>query len=180
MKDVWREKISVDQYNLGIIPITDLWYGADFEFFNAEHGHGNRRKLFMFMGVAMLILVLACLNYLNLISAYAVKREHEVWIRKVHGASNFNITGYFLIESVLLSLLAWVLALLLSILGIRIFEQLMGIVISPAYFRITAGFGYHSGSHAVCKHSDVAGRQAITWAHFEECVKQSNKSMKDA
>ena len=142
MKDVWREKITDDQYNIGIIPITDLRYGADFEFFNAEHGHGNRRKLFMFMGVAMLILILSCLNYLNLISAYAVKREHEVWIGKVHGASYFNITFDFLHESVLLSLLAWVLALLLSILGIRIFEQLMGVVISPAYFRITAGFGF--------------------------------------
>ena len=75
------------QYNIGIIPITDLRYGADFEFFNAEHGHGSRKKLYMFMGVALLILILACLNYLNLISAYAIKRENETWIRKVHGAS---------------------------------------------------------------------------------------------
>jgi len=141
MKEVWRAKITDDQYNIGVIPITDLRYEADFEFFNAEHGHGSRKKLFMFMGVAMLILILACLNYLNLISAYSVKREGEVWIRKVNGASAGNIANYLIIESVLLSIFAWGFATLISMLGLRIFQNLMGIVISPAYFKITIGFG---------------------------------------
>jgi len=141
MKKIWREKLTDDQYNIGLIPITDLRYGADFEFFNAEHGHGNRKKLYMFMGVAMLILTLACLNYLNLISAYSVNREGEVWIRKVNGASAGNIANYFIIESVLLSIFAWGFATLISMLGLRIFQNLMGIVISPAYFKLTIGFG---------------------------------------
>jgi putative ABC transport system permease protein len=141
MKKIWREKFSDDQYNPGLIRITDLRYGADFEFFNAEHGSGNRNKLYMFIGVAMLILILACLNYLNLISAYAVKRENEVWIRKVNGATTGNMASYFILESVTLSLVAWVLATLLSILGLRIFEDLMGIVISTHYFKLILGFG---------------------------------------
>jgi putative ABC transport system permease protein len=141
MKEVWTTKITDDQYNIGVIPITDLRYEADFEFFNAEHGHGSRKKLFMFMGVAMLILILACLNYLNLISAYSVKREGEVWIRKVNGASAGNIANYFIIESVLMSIFAWGFATVISLLGLRIFQNLMGIVISPAYFKITIGFG---------------------------------------
>jgi len=65
MKNIWREKLTDDQYNIGMMPITDLRYGTDFEFFNAEHGHGSRKKLYMFMGVALLILILACLNYMN-------------------------------------------------------------------------------------------------------------------
>ncbi len=73
MRKVWREGVADEQFNIGLIPITDLRYGADFEFFNAEHGQGDRKKLYMFMGVAMLILILACLNYLNLVSAHAVK-----------------------------------------------------------------------------------------------------------
>jgi putative ABC transport system permease protein len=141
MKEVWTAKIKDDQYNIGVIPITDLRYEADFEFFNAEHGHGSRKKLFMFMGVAMLILILACLNYLNLISAYSVKREGEVWIRKVNGASAGNIANYFIIESVLMSIFAWGFATVISLLGLRIFQNMMGIVISPAYFKITIGFG---------------------------------------
>lgn len=141
MKEIWRERITDDQYNIGLIPIPDLRYGADFEFFNAEHGHGNRTKLYMFMGVALLILVLACLNYLNLISAHAVKRENEIWIRKVQGASSRNITQYFIIESVLISVFAWILAFILSVLGIRIFERLMGVVISSSYFYLCSGIG---------------------------------------
>jgi hypothetical protein len=89
----------------------------------------------------MLILILACLNYLNLISAYSLKREGEVWIRKVNGASPGNIANYFIIESVILSIIAWGFATLISMLGLRIFQNLMGIVISPAYFKITIGFG---------------------------------------
>jgi putative ABC transport system permease protein len=141
MKKVWREKLSDDQYNIGIIPITDLRYTTDCEFFNAEHGHGNRKKLFMFMGVAMLILILACLNYMNLVSAYALKREHEVWIRKVHGASTGSIANYLIIESVLLSIFAWGLAAVLSLLGLRVFQLLLGVVISPAYLKVTLAFG---------------------------------------
>lgn len=141
MNEIWREKITDDQYNIGIIPITDLRYEADFEFFNAEHGHGSRKKLFMFIGVAMLILILACLNYLNLVSAYSVKRESEVWIRKVNGASAGNIASYFITESVILSVFAWGLATLISMLCLRIFQNLMGIVISPAYFKVCTGFG---------------------------------------
>ena len=141
MNIVWRENITDEQYVLGAIPITDLRYGADFEFFRAEHGHGSRSKLYMFMGVALLILILACLNYINLISANAIKREYETWLRKVHGASSGDITSYLLVESVLLSFVAWGLATLLALLGLRVFENLMGIVISPSYFRICIGFG---------------------------------------
>jgi putative ABC transport system permease protein len=78
MKEIWRERITDDQYNIGMIPITDLRYGADFEFFNAEHGHGSRKKLYMFLAVAMMILILACFNYMILISAYAIKRDYEI------------------------------------------------------------------------------------------------------
>jgi putative ABC transport system permease protein len=139
IKQIWREGIDDDQYDVGFIPITDLRYGAKFEFFNAEHG--DSKKLYMFIGLAFLILILACLNYMNLISAYSLKRGSEVWIRKVHGASSGDITKYFVIESILLSILAWGLAILLSLLGIHFFELLLNVTISKAYFLTSIGFG---------------------------------------
>jgi len=141
MKQIWREKIPYEYYDVGMISIADLRYGADFEFFNAEHGHGDRNKLYMFTGVAILILILACLNYLILSSAYAMKREKDIWIRKVHGASAGTIGRYFIFESVLLSIIAWGAAALISILGLRTFEDLIGITISPAYFYACVGMG---------------------------------------
>ena len=142
MKQVWRARIADEQFNIGLIPITDLRYGADFEFFNAEHGHGDRKKLYMFMGVAMLILILACLNYLNLVSAHTIKREHEIWIRRVNGASASAISGHFIMESVLLSILAWGLAILLSMLGLRLFERMMGVLITHHYFYLIIALGF--------------------------------------
>jgi len=94
MRQIWREHIPYEEYDIGITSIADLRYGADFEFFNAEHGHGDRNKLFMFIGVAVLILILA-----------------------------------------------WGAAALISILGLRLFEDLIGIVISPAYFYTCIGMG---------------------------------------
>jgi len=141
MRKIWSEKIPYEEYDIGMISIADLRYDADFEFFNAEHGHGDRNKLFMFIGVAVLILILACLNYLILSSAQAMKREKDIWIRKIHGASAGNISTYFIFESVLLSVMAWGAAALISILGLRLFEDLIGIVISPAYFYACIGMG---------------------------------------
>jgi hypothetical protein len=66
---------------------------------NAEHGHGDVNKLYLFIGVAVLILILACLNYLILASSNAMKREKSIWIRKVQGASAGNIITQAIFES---------------------------------------------------------------------------------
>lgn len=136
MRQIWRERIPYEQYDVGMISIADLRYEADFEFFNAEHGHGDRNRLFLFIGVAVLILILSCLNYLILAASYAMKREKEIWIRKVHGAGSGVISSYFIIESVLLSIMAWGTAALISQFGLSLFEDLLGIEISPAYFNM--------------------------------------------
>jgi len=141
MRQIWRENVPSEHFDIGMISIADLRYGADFEFFNAEHGHGDRIKLYMFMGIAVLILLLACLNYLILTSANMVNREKEMWIRKIHGASRGAISSYFIFESVLFSMLAWGAAAILATLGLRLFEDLLGIVISPAYFNASIGLG---------------------------------------
>lgn len=139
MKVIWRGAISDDQFDIGLMPITKLRFEAKFEFFNAEHG--SSRKLYLLIGIALLILTLACLNYMNLISAYALKREKEIWIRKVNGASSRNISGYFLTESVIMSVLAWILAILLSLLALRGFESLMDVQISTCYRYFSMGSG---------------------------------------
>jgi putative ABC transport system permease protein len=79
-QEVFRKHITDDQYNLNLIPVAELRFGAKFGFFNAEHG--NFQMLLVFIGIAGLILILACLNYINLVSANYIKRRHEVIIKK--------------------------------------------------------------------------------------------------
>jgi ABC-type antimicrobial peptide transport system permease subunit len=140
IQKIWRENINDSQYGVGIISMPELRYGAKFEFFQAKHG--DQKKLYLFIGIAILILILACFNYVNLISAYYVKRGNEIWVRKVHGARSGHIVAYFLTESILMSVLAWAFALLFSFLGIQFVERLLEVNISPPSLMLSLGFGF--------------------------------------
>ncbi len=132
---IWRENVTDKQYNINFIPISKLRYGANFEVFNAKHG--NYLKLYSFIGIALLILILASLNYINLLSAYSIKRSGEIGIRKVNGASSSNILKYFLAESVIHSIIASILAIVLSVVFIRLFQLLLDINIVSKYLIIS-------------------------------------------
>lgn len=132
--EIWRENVIDKQYSLDFIPITKLRYDANFEVFNAKHG--NSLKLYSFIGIALLILILACLNFINLVSAYSIKRASEIVIRKVHGATSGNILKCFLTESAIYSIIASTMAILLSLVFIRLFQMILDINVDPRYLKI--------------------------------------------
>lgn len=129
---VFRQYITDEQYNLNTVPVTDLRYEANFSFFNAEHG--NYQKLFLLVTVAILILVIACLNYTNLISAYAYKRRVEVMVRKVNGASAHQLFYFFLSESIVVAIVVWGLAVIVSEFFSYGFQSILEIEIASSYF----------------------------------------------
>lgn len=134
-KDVFRNRITDEQYNLNLIPITGLRFDAKFDFFNAEHG--SRQKLYIFISIAGLILILACLNYVNLISAYSLKRKKEVMIRKSHGAGRKSLRNFFMTESIVLSIIAWFCAILLARICIHFFQTILNVNISNQYLIVS-------------------------------------------
>ena len=76
-------------------------------------GHGNAQNVYIFMVVAVFILVVACLNFMNLATARAARRAKEVGLRKVVGAIRPHLMGQFLAESLVVAMLSLVLALLI-------------------------------------------------------------------
>lgn len=76
---------------------------------------GNRRAVAFLNILAYVILLIACINYINLSTAKALQRAKEVGMRKVSGARPWQLIGQFLLESMLLGLPALVLGLLLAI-----------------------------------------------------------------
>lgn len=72
----------------------------------------NPRHLWLFCTIALVILLLAIINYINLTSALLSKRVHEVGVRKVMGASRSRIMAQFLAESVAVTGLAMILAII--------------------------------------------------------------------
>ena len=89
-------------------------------------GHGDLRYIIIFSLTAFLILVIACINFMNLATARSGNRAREVGMRKVVGAYRTDILRQFLGESVLYAVVSFLLALGLSILLLPFFNRLAG------------------------------------------------------
>jgi len=87
---------------------------------------GNAKYLYLFGSVALFILIIACVNYVNLSTAKVSLRAKEVGVRKTAGAGKGQLAMQFLSESVLLSFGAYLLALLLAEVAMPWFNQLFG------------------------------------------------------
>ena len=92
-------------------PMTDVHLHSDMAI--DLDNNGNIIYIYLFSGVALLVLLMACFNFINLSTALAALRAKEVGIRKTLGANRKQLMIQFLSESVVLSLLAIVLTVLL-------------------------------------------------------------------
>jgi len=82
--------------------------------YSATGGNDSITTVYLISLIALLILLIACINYMNLSTARSTRRAREVGLRKVVGANRIQISRQFLIESLTLSFLAMVLALILT------------------------------------------------------------------
>lgn len=103
---------------------------------------GNRLYLIVFSVVAVFILLVACINYMNLYVIQSTRRHKEVGVRKVMGASKRQLVNQFLGEALLIMLMSTLLSFIV-ILGIRpVFEQLTGIPLTmPDWSLVAVGLG---------------------------------------
>jgi putative ABC transport system permease protein len=86
---------------------------------------GNRHYNYLFSTLAIFILVIALLNYINLSTARAAERAKEVGIRKVSGALPFQLIRQFLFESFLLITIAWLLSFLMLYFAVPFVNRLI-------------------------------------------------------
>jgi putative ABC transport system permease protein len=95
---------------------------------------GSITNVYVFGIVAIFILLIACVNFVNLTTARSVERAKEVGIRKVVGAERSQLASQFIGESVVLCLIAFLLTIVLSVLFLPLFNQLAGKTISAGIF----------------------------------------------
>ncbi len=93
--------------------------------------NGSITYIYMFAVIALLILVIACANYTNLATAQSAGRSGEIGMRKVMGASKQQVFIQFMSESSLITFIAALLALILSILLIPYFNSITGKQFTP-------------------------------------------------
>jgi putative ABC transport system permease protein len=115
---------------LTIKPLDQIYFAAD-AFDNVKHG--NKKMVYVFMSIAILILVIACINFINLATARATDRSKEVGLRKVLGAMRKQLVGQFILESVLYATIACLLSIGLLQLLMPAYSNLLGYEL-PAYW----------------------------------------------
>jgi putative ABC transport system permease protein len=110
--------------SMALQPLTDIHLKSDLE---AEIGPtSDMAYVYIFTAIAVFILVIACINFMNLSTARASGRAKEVGVRKVMGSDRRDLVVQFLTESVLLSVVSLALSLVLVRLGLGLFTQLSG------------------------------------------------------
>ena len=103
---------------------------------------GNVRYVYMLAGIALLIVLIAWFNYINLSTANALKRANEVGVRKAIGATSSNLIAQFLGESLLTNALGFGLALILVSTLQPFFNDLIGKEVSLSILGSTSVWAY--------------------------------------
>ncbi|WP_185154249.1 ABC transporter permease [Fulvivirga sp. M361] len=104
-----------------LMPVRDIHLYS--HFLREMQPNGDIKYVYVFGLVALLILLVACINFVNLATAQVVRRGREVGVRKVMGSSSEVVILQFILESVMFSMAALVLALGLVELGVIFAEQ---------------------------------------------------------
>ena len=115
---------------LTIKPLDKIYFAAD-GFDNVKHG--NKKMVYVFMSIAILILIIACINFINLATARATDRSKEVGLRKVLGAVRKQLVGQFILESLVYAAIACVLSVGLLQLLMPAYSNLLGYQL-PSYW----------------------------------------------
>ena len=150
-----KEQTPNDYIRLGIERYGDVYLHSNFDK-NGNISGGRIQYVRLFSIVAVFILLIACINFMNLTTARSVKRAKEIGIRKVVGALRYALIRQFLGEALVTVMLSVVVALLIAMLVLPQFNEFTGKHISipvddPLFWLSIAGLlfitGFISGSY---------------------------------
>ncbi|MEO1451537.1 MAG: ABC transporter permease, partial [Bacteroidota bacterium] len=111
-------------YHYFLQPLQDIHLDSHLE---AEiQPNGNRNYVYLFLSIALFILLIACINFMNLATARSAERAKEVGMRKVLGSHRSSLILQFLLESIFLAGVSVLLALAIIRFGLPFFNEASG------------------------------------------------------
>ncbi len=113
---------SGNDLSLHLEPITAIHLDAEYP--NLLSESGDIKNVYIFSAIAVFMLLIACINFMNLSTAGATKRSREVGIRKVLGSLKIELIKQFLLESLIIATFALLLAIVFIFLALPAFNQL--------------------------------------------------------
>lgn len=156
---------------MGLTALPDVYLDRDMgQAPYREAAHGDSKVVWGVAGVGALILLLAVTNYVNLATVHALRRQREIAMRKMLGASVGRLVGQFLLESLLVTLIATALGLLLAALLKPAFaglmdsplDRLFGLVNVAAALLIGALVGLLAGAYPTLVALRVRPQQTLS------------------
>ena len=121
------------EIKLGLQPLTDIHLSRKAGPDNGMSDGSKPAYAYILTSIAIFILIIACINFINLAVAQSLKRSKEIGIRKVIGSTRKQLVKQFLVESFVVSVIAFVFALLLTITVLPLFNQLANKKLSLSY-----------------------------------------------
>jgi len=127
MKELGVEhSTATSKLSLSLQPLTNVYFGSGKITDNNTGDTGNLPMLFILGSIGLLILIIACINYLNLTSAQAMTQTKALAVKMVCGASRKSLITQMILESSLVSLIALPFALQLAQISLPMISQLLG------------------------------------------------------
>ena len=122
----YEEFSKKNQLGLRIFPLTDIHLYSDNSAYSQLEQGGDIKNIYIFSAIALFMLLIACINFMNLSTATAVKRAKEVGIRKVLGSNKSQLRYQFLSESFIATLIAMMFAAILVVISLPFYNELSG------------------------------------------------------
>jgi putative ABC transport system permease protein len=116
---------------LVLTPLAKIYFDRDVS--DIEVVHGNYNLVKVFLAIAILIIVIACINYINLSTAKALKRAKEVGLKKLVGSARSSLIAQFLAESFVISIVSTFLGVAFAEYLLPHFSNLIGTKIVITY-----------------------------------------------
>ena len=118
------DEVERDVYNIGFQPLIDIHLNPDIPIGYAPVS--NPQYVYILGAIGILVLIIACINYATLTIGQSLKRGKEVGIRKVLGAFRSSLVYQYMSESLLITLTAMLIGIVLTIVFIPAFNNLTG------------------------------------------------------
>lgn len=128
---------SANTYDLSLQPLNEMHFDGRYGNFK---GRTFSRSLILALGlIGLFLLIIACVNFINLTTAQAINRSREVSVRKVLGGSKIQLVGQFLAETGLITLLSLIGSMVLVVICLRPLNNLLKIHLTATTL-FTTGF----------------------------------------
>jgi ABC-type antimicrobial peptide transport system permease subunit len=128
-----KYKSAADRHeSMTLLPLQDMHFDTRFDTFHNRPFSRNIIRVLSLIG--LFVLIIACVNFVNLSTAQAINRSREVGMRKVLGGTRRQLLGQFMTETALLILVSAIAAVLLCEGTLPFFSDLLGIHLDPRFF----------------------------------------------